>query len=527
MQSEYLYAVKNGGTVVTANARLARDLRRGYDEHCRSACSGLWQAPDILAWGDWIERCFTGSVETGAEAAPILLSPAQERFLWERIIERSGESQGLLDIPATAAAAADAYALAASWEVPLRAADCYGFEDAAAFVGWAADFDRTLEASNWRSRAHLAGDVARLTARGCFFPPARLLHAGFDELSPAQRRLLDALAGAGCQVEAVEPPTPVEALRSRIALPDTAREIAAAARWARARVSQEPNARVGVVVPELTAVQAMVERVFEDVLHPSYEPVPASRGRAFHISSGTPLAGIPIIAAALQALGLGRETIPLPDAGTLMRSPFLAGAEAERGPRALLDVELRRRGLAEMTVGTLASLAGSRQPDGCPRPFSCPVLALRLRAWRRFSVRLPERQLPGAWSRTFSRLLRLTGWPGDRTPGSPEYQAIERWNELLCEFAALDLVAEPMNYAAALARLRRMAGESRFAPADEGAPIQVMGMLEAAGARFDHLWVTGLEDRRWPAPPSPNPFLPLPLQRARGLPHFSAERELA
>ena len=52
-------------------------------------------------------------------------------------------------------------------------------------------------------------------------------------------------------------------------------------------------------------------------------------------------------------------------------------------------------------------------------------------------------------------------------------------------------------------------------------------MLEAAGARFDHLWVTGLEDRAWPAPPRPNPFLPSRLQRARGVPHSSGERELA
>ncbi len=56
--------------------------------------------------------------------------------------------------------------------------------------------------------------------------------------------------------------------------------------------------------------------------------------------------------------------------------------------------------------------------------------------------------------------------------------------------------------------------------------MQVLGMLEAAGLRFDYLWVMGLHDGRWPASPRPNPFIPLPLQRAAGLPHSSQEREL-
>jgi len=75
-------------------------------------------------------------------------------------------------------------------------------------------------------------------------------------------------------------------------------------------------------------------------------------------------------------------------------------------------------------------------------------------------------------------------------------------------------------------------GEAERIPAksnpweDEGAPVQVMGMLEAAGLRFDHLWIMGLHDEALPAPANPNPFLPTSLQRQHKLPHSSAEREL-
>jgi len=57
--------------------------------------------------------------------------------------------------------------------------------------------------------------------------------------------------------------------------------------------------------------------------------------------------------------------------------------------------------------------------------------------------------------------------------------------------------------------------------------VQVLGMLEAIGQRFDHLWVMGLHDAAWPARPMPNPFLPLPLQRRAGLPRADEQRELA
>ena len=53
-----------------------------------------------------------------------------------------------------------------------------------------------------------------------------------------------------------------------------------------------------------------------------------------------------------------------------------------------------------------------------------------------------------------------------------------------------------------------------------------MGLLEASGLRFDHLWIMGLHDDALPAPPSPNPFLPVSLQREFQLPHSSAAREL-
>jgi probable DNA repair protein len=66
-----------------------------------------------------------------------------------------------------------------------------------------------------------------------------------------------------------------------------------------------------------------------------------------------------------------------------------------------------------------------------------------------------------------------------------------------------------------------MAAETLFQPETPEVPVQVLGLIEAAGMTFDHLWVMGLSDEAWPAPAHLNPFIPVHLQRAAGVPNAS------
>jgi ATP-dependent helicase/nuclease subunit B len=55
--------------------------------------------------------------------------------------------------------------------------------------------------------------------------------------------------------------------------------------------------------------------------------------------------------------------------------------------------------------------------------------------------------------------------------------------------------------------------------------LQVLGILEAAGQTFDHLWIVGMQAGQWPAAAKPNPFIPVHMQRELKMPQASAERE--
>src|SRR5207302_7845464 len=95
------------------------------------------------------------------------------------------------------------------------------------------------------------------------------------------------------------------------------------------------------------------------------------------------------------------------------------------------------------------------------------------------------------------------------------------------EFARLDRVSKTLSHQQALTVLRRLCEETLFQPESGEAPIQVLGILESAGLRFDCLWVSGLTDEAWPLAARPNPFIPIALQKKAGIPQASAEGSLA
>jgi len=137
-----------------------------------------------------------------------------------------------------------------------------------------------------------------------------------------------------------------------------------------------------------------------------------------------------------------------------------------------------------------------------------------------------DRQLPGVWAERFDHLLQRVGWPGQRPLDSRDFQVVKTWREkLLSQFSSLDAVSRPLSRGEALAQLRRLAGEMPFKPETPESALQVCGVLEAGGLQFDHLWVIGLHEDAWPPAPRPNPFLPVQLQAAYGMPHADAMRE--
>ncbi len=496
-------AVGDGCVILTANQRLSRALRTVYDDHQIAQGLRAWKSPAILPFGSWLRALWVDAF------LPItLLSAAQEEIVWQRTIAQTPEGATLLDLRGTARSAMQAWRLMHQYRLPLNA-QFSAHEDWAAFRSWAMAYGKACDESNWLDDARLPDAVA---VSGAELPPGLLL-AGFDEFTPQQRDILAVFDRAGCPHEMLASDAEESSIVRR-GCRDADQELRDAAEWARDLLTQHPKRSIGIVLLDLGVRRTRLERTFDEVLHPESmrHPVPSGT-RAFHISIPDPVSDFPLVSTALLALGMAsQERWALSEAGLLLRSQFLAGGVEEAPARAALDAKLRRWRRAYVPVRSIVVAAAQ-----------CPRLSGILERWQALSV--PGTQLPSLWTANFRETLGAAGWPGDRVLSSAEFQVFEAWNALLRDFATLDGIAGPMSFGEALAHLKGLARDTMFQPQDPGAPIQIMGALEAAGARFDNLWICGATDQTWPAPAHPHPFLPLSLQRESRLPHSSPERE--
>ncbi len=510
-RASLIQTAEQGATLITPNRRLERAIKRGFDAAQIKRGLSVWPAADILHYSAFLERAWSelARFERGAK----LLSEEQETILWERVIADSPQGGILLNLAATARQARQAWSIRHAFRIEFARYAALLDEDGAAFRSWADRYAKICAEKNWLDSARLA-DV--LAAAATVLKPLNIVLYGFDELSPQQREFFNALAAAGANVSEAKPQAnPAPAFRTGYT--DSETELYSVASKIKRMLAENPNASIGVVVPDLTARRADIVRIFDDVLQPA-RVVSSSRERArpFNVSLGLALSDYPLVASAILILELAQGELALNGMGSLLRSPFLAGAEQEITLRALLDAELRKLGRPAVTLRMLARDA-----------HASPQFATRLDAWiKRAGEARKAKQPPSAWSSTFQQLLGGLGWPGERTLDSEEYQTFAKWREIISQLSTLDVITPRLGFDEALKNLKRLAGNALFEPESPEVPVQVLGVLEANALEFDFLFATGLTDEEWPQPPNPNPFLPLSVQRRLNVPHAGAEWQL-
>jgi probable DNA repair protein len=508
-------------TLVTPNRRLALALKHDFDGAQARAGRTMWNTADILPFAAFVERAYHEALySAAAPGLPLLLTSAQEHQLWEDAITASEWGDVLLTISQTAAQCRDAWQLAHAWRIAGALGAWDGDEDAQAFAAWAHVYADHGARDRTTDTARLPDLVASLLQKNAWRKPGLLVAYAFDMPTAQQRDFFAACSQAGIEVR-VSGPAARATKNLRLACAATNEELERAAYWARARLERHADAmpRIGIVVPDLEQCREKVMHVFSRVLEPGGNlPGAVSRPPSFNISLGLPLADYPLIAAALAVFETASGPMDFAVLSRLIRAPFVGGAETEMMCRAQLDAALRERAPPQLTLPKLLGMLGT----------NCPLLAQQLSALSAYvRQHLGGSSSPQQWARHFSALLDAVGFPGARTLDSGEFQARAKFYEVLGEFAQLERVVPKLVYAQARARLRRLCAETLFQPESGTAPIQVLGIFEAAGLEFDHLWISGLTDEAWPLAARPNPFIPPALQKKAGIPQAAAETSLA
>ena len=560
VSSQLLKKIDQETLILTVNRRLARTLLQRLDQEYLASGEVIWPTPRVLPWATWLELCWEqlldqakDNLSTDSFHALALLTPWQERLLWEEVIAQSPQGETLLRISESAQNAQNAWKLLQEWRATLTEDDLYGHEDAYAFHAWSTHFVTHCQQKGWLDRARLIKHLTRHLKQLSL--PATILLAGFQRPPPEHHAFFSSLAEFCVKIEGLfdvrqgetEHPNSFRTKHKpvRIGFSSVEAEILATAQWSRTQWSKaqessttgEKRGKIGIVVPALETVLPKVIEIFSRVFHPGKNPTTIDpQANLFNISLGIRLSETPLVKDALLLLTLAKKTLSLKEYTALLHAPFWHGGQSEWSKRSLLDARLRHKGLLQITKTRLFHEA-QREEKGSP---SCPLLASVMEQFIQNCSPTPkentpppsgegkslQREKPSFWGVRFAQWLSLLGWPGERSLTSGEHQTVITWQTALTTFSALDKIVGAISIDLALAHLTRLVAEVPFQPESGDAPIQILGLLESVGESYEKLWVMGLSEDVWPPPLEPNPFLPIAFQRHHGMPRSSFNLEM-
>jgi ATP-dependent helicase/nuclease subunit B len=492
-KAQLLAWMEKGATIITPNNRLSKELLK---EFLQAFPKPVQRKPLCLPYTAFIKQAFK---EFGYlclhEQHPILLSSQQSRYIWQYILaqEQSLTNAGLLD------ALEEAWTRCHLWGLDLNHAAFTYTPQTQQFQHWAQEFKLQLQGIKAITEVQV---VPYLCAhRHCFNTGAGIIWACFDDYHPQQRTLQDYFLASGVLQYHfdLEPQSNFTYQFAALNAEDEQKQLIA---WIKERL-EHGDKHIGIVTPNLegeaSSLQRALMRYFSD--------------SEINISLGKSLTDYPLVAHALSWLKLDTNTLESQQVRLLLYSPYLGYAQTELLERAqLLENHIL---LTEPRCELTAFIAAINN--------KVPQLGSLLKQLETY----PEQATVQEWIELFHLRLKALGFPGEIHFDSQLYQCYQRFLLLFDEFKELTLVTPSLNRKEALLAFNSLAQAVIFQPEKVDAPIQILGMLEAAGCIFDSLWIAGLTDEYLPRAVKPSAFIPLPLQREKSMPLSDFAHELS
>lgn len=487
-----LAQMQQGATIITPNNRISHQLLEMFYQHQSEA---VLEKPICLPYQAFLHHLMQRIRHQHAHLEhPIVLNTVQQYRLWQKILEAELDSPvsfGLIQ------AVQDAWTRCALWQIDVRQIEWMQTEQTRQFQSWHEAFTDELRQRHAITTEQIVPYVIPFLIH---WPPKPLVWTCFNEFTPQQTALQNAFKEQGCE-HIDHDLSSTGKISQQFAAKDRQDEYLHMITWLQQQ-RQEGRQRIGVVVPDLQDQSHSLQRLLGRYL-------PQAQ---FEISLGEPLANYPIIAHALAWIHLNRHTLTHETAQLILSSPYLKGARQEFLARAqhLQDSRL----LQEDCMPFEAFLN--------QLPLNTAALTHLLQTFPDY----PREATPIEWHAEFKQRLAALGFPGDASLNSADYQCLQRLMTLFDEFLQFSVVDAIMTQSQALSALSLLAQTTVFQLKKTRAPIQISGLLEAAGCQFDALWVCGLTDECLPQKINLSAFIPIELQRRYKMPHATPEHEL-
>jgi probable DNA repair protein len=492
----------------------AEALRQRFARAALGAGRRVWPTPDILPHDFWLAR----EIEAAAtDSLPRLLSSAQDWLLWRQCAAEFTAGLELIARGALAEGLRRANELATEYAIAARdLANPAGTEGRLLYEVRRAVQAR-YAAENVTTARTLASELA------CVGDARAVEFAGYLSLPPFLKAIMAARQSRGYATHMRATAAPAPRAR-RIVTADRDEELERIVTWCRAHLDERPEARTLVVLPGPVELRERLRALLHQSLDPQRAVFGAQDRRAEEalvaIEGGEPLARVPLVAHALTALAVLTRKTPFDALSAWLCAPYWRQPDA--AARARVDLWLRSVAPIEVDLPALLALLAQDAPERHAASGSAARdMGARLSAAHGHLA--ARGGTPREWAVRIRDALHALNWPGDALRGSDAEQTLQRFNELLDEFGELGVAARLMSRDEALQTFNELATRTRFRPASGDALVTVTPSLEDPIARYDGIWVAGLDAGTWPQPVQINPFLPAHVQRAAGIPAASAQ----
>ncbi len=521
--------LRGGAVVLVDTRRLQHLVTDAYNQMMQLDGLTTWKTPEVLTIHTWLGQLWRQYQLRSNHWVATLLSVEQSRQIWEHVIAENirhqyqkGYEYLLWHITATANQAKSAYGLLCSYGIgPTEHLDEVS-ADVASFQVWLAAYERELTTRRCIDRECLADHVGSTVAEIFSIEhPQKIVFAGVDTWTPQLNRLVEALSTVIGSVNLLDHRTDQDAsVNQRCQFRTRDEEIDVCARWTRAVIEANPeNHRVGIVAPSLREIGPRLRRKLSDYLNPG--AIMENRqlnNLAFHMTLGGPLSQVPIVVDAMNLLELMRPNVGIEVMGAVVTSNRIKGWNEEAGARAKLALEFYGVGTDRLSIDHVVQLAAS-SAKRCPRLMDMFQRAKQLRAEQ------PETADYAYWGHLFMEWLKIfqSTKMSERQFGVDEWQAYQSWVGIVQSLAELGFVSPACRIETALAKLIRQVGEASVQPRAARTTVQVGEYLSMAGQTFTHLWMLGMNEKSLPGLPTPNPFLPISIQKEYGIPSSATD----
>ncbi len=510
-------AIEAGHTVLVPNTELAAALFDALERAYQEAGREVWPTPRLRDFGGWLREVHAARQLSDA-TLPRVLGDIDERELWRTVIDSSEAGREILEPAGAARAARRARRAIHEYGIPLPAVADHdaASEESRAFLDWNRRFEQ-------RCRELDCIGADELPARTP--PPAQpIAWIESPAWRPAARQWLQS---HGRMLAPAAAPSRAPPRRLHAASP--AAELAAIAEWARASLRADERFRAWVCVPDLALRRAEVVDALDAGLAPRrFALLEEAAAAPYAVAGGTPLAEFAPVRAALEFLAASLGAVSFERFSNLLRAPELHASASEAGAAALLDVHLRRQGPSEADLAgwlALTERIGAAHPGTAHPAGAIPALP-RLRGALQVLEELRGHHPISRWVPAWITALQAGPWELRHRWSSVEYQAAERFRELLGQLAAADSLLGTQSRGSAQRILERAARDTAFQVQTGIPPVWVSGQLIDPWLSYEGLWVAGCSDAKWPPPVDPIPLLPVRLQREFGIIAASPETQL-